>query len=65
MNGITIGAGSGKHSPRDNEENMSMFFDFGTSGENLAMSEASSGGQGQEPVQRGGIRVSLACVPVS
>lgn len=47
---------------------MSMFFDFGSPGQGSTGSlESSTAGksQGQESAQRGGVRVSLACVPVS
>lgn len=53
-------------SPRDNEDNPSMFFDFAVSAPAIAENlQTSSKIKTQEPVQRGGIRVSLACVPVS
>jgi len=45
---------------------MSMFFDFGSPAQGLTESlESSMAGksQGQESAQRGGVRVSLACVP--
>ncbi|KUJ24551.1 uncharacterized protein LY89DRAFT_679662 [Mollisia scopiformis] len=66
MNSITNEFVSGRPSPRDNADNLSMFFDFGTPNQNQNPSDSMrvlSIGQGQEPVQRGGIRVSLACVP--
>jgi hypothetical protein len=53
-------------SPRDNEDDSSMFFDFGISAPARAEKpQHVANSQTQEPVQRGGIRVSLACVPVS
>lgn len=50
--------------PRDGEQDMSMFFDFGTAQE-LGDFQPSTTTQNQEPAPRGGIRVSLACIPVS
>ena len=47
---------------------MNMFFDFGstTQGSTGSFETSATGqGQGQDLVQRGGVRVSLACVPVS
>jgi hypothetical protein len=47
---------------------MSMFFDFGPPAPGLTRSLDSpmaGQSQNQEPIQRGGVRVSLACVPVS
>ncbi|TVY28318.1 hypothetical protein LHYA1_G003698 [Lachnellula hyalina] len=48
--------------PRDGEQNMSMFFDFGTAQE-LGDFQPSTTTQNQETASRGGIRVSLACIP--
>ncbi|TVY13805.1 hypothetical protein LARI1_G008680 [Lachnellula arida] len=48
--------------PRNGEQDMSMFFDFGTAQE-LGDFQPSTTTQNQEPAPRGGIRVSLACIP--
>ncbi|TVY87413.1 hypothetical protein LAWI1_G006218 [Lachnellula willkommii] len=48
--------------PRDGEQDMSMFFDFGTAQE-LGDFPPPTTAQNQEPTPRGGIRVSLACIP--
>lgn len=57
-----------KSSTRDNEDNISIFFDFGTpTMESQALKNggaSSSTPQSQESGNRGGIRVSLACIPV-
>jgi hypothetical protein len=66
--GYSSGAGSDRHSSHESEDIMSMFFDFGSPAPGSTASfDSSMAGQSQtqEPVQRGGIRVSLACVPVS
>jgi hypothetical protein len=66
--GYSSGAGSDRHSSHENDDIMSMFFDFGSpaSGSTTSFDSSTAGqSQNQEPVQRGGVRVSLACVPVS
>lgn len=53
-------------SPRDNEDNLSMFFNFGTPAqESVEFIQSSLNERSEQLVQRGGIRVSLACIPVS
>jgi hypothetical protein len=44
---------------------MSMYFDFGSTGSTPSHDSSSGQSQSQEPVQKSGVRVSLACVPVS
>jgi hypothetical protein len=56
---------SSRPSPRDGEENMSMFFDFGSPTQEPRPFQTSNTTQSQEAAPRGGIRVSLACIPVS
>ncbi|KAL2063745.1 hypothetical protein VTL71DRAFT_5550 [Oculimacula yallundae] len=57
----TTGAGNPSNAT---EDALSMFFDFGSpTQDSLEVSQMSSARQSQEPPQRGGIRVSLACVP--
>jgi len=50
--------------PRDGEQDMSMFFDFGTPAQELGNFQPTIATQNQETPPRGGIRVSLACIPV-
>lgn len=51
-------------SPRDNEDNLSMFFNFGTPAqESVEFIQSSLNERSEQLVQRGGIRVSLACIP--
>lgn len=68
MNGSTNGflQMSNGLSPHDNEDSRSIFF------ESVApilpkaeLSQASASSQSQKPMHRGGVRVSLACIPVS
>ncbi|KAL5314584.1 hypothetical protein ACEPPN_017225 [Leptodophora sp. 'Broadleaf-Isolate-01'] len=57
----TMGAG---RPPNDTEDALSMFFDFGSPAQDsLEAMQTSSARQSQEPPPRGGIRVSLACIP--
>jgi len=70
MNRPIGGTGSSRPSPRNGEENISMYFDFGhppQDGQTTFQAMQSSSSQdGHEPTPRGGgIRVSLACIPVS
>jgi hypothetical protein len=60
------GSSEGRPSPRNEEENMSMFFDFGTSEMEAQKHGSYQAMQSSHDVPRpGGIRVSLACIPVS
>ncbi|TVY82321.1 hypothetical protein LSUE1_G004089 [Lachnellula suecica] len=63
MNGLTGQSSSGRLVPRDGEDNMSMFFDFGSPAQDLRAFKPSTTTQNQDPAPRGGIRVSLACIP--
>jgi hypothetical protein len=66
--GNSSGTGSERYSSHESEDIMSMFFDFSSpapgSTRTLDLSTVGQS-QNQEIIQRGGVRVSLACVPVS
>ncbi|PVH87129.1 hypothetical protein DL98DRAFT_509999 [Cadophora sp. DSE1049] len=66
MNAPSGTMASGGPNMNETEDPLSMFFDFGIgspSQENLEALQISSARKSQDPPPRGGIRVSLACVP--
>lgn len=63
MNNSTSDNIAGRPSPREGDENLSMFFDFGSPAQDLRSYQPPATSQPQETPPRGGIRVSLACIP--